>query len=172
MSSDPDILPVFDITIADPQWRRVSRLKRRLQLAAHVTLAHLPQGLQGDWTANLLLTDDAAMRRLNYDFRGLRKATNVLSFPQFETSVQLRRAAKLAEQNLGDIAMGYAYVAKEAVRDKKLLIDHITHLTIHGLLHLFGYDHMDDREANRMEKLETKIMASLGLPDPYDDRQG
>jgi probable rRNA maturation factor len=68
---------------------------------------------------------------------------------------------------MGDIAIAYRYIVGEAKRDNKILINHLTHLFIHGLLHLFGYDHGLDPEAARMERLETKIMAALGLPDPY-----
>ena len=71
---------------------------------------------------------------------------------------------------MGDIVLGYQYIVAEAKKDNKILINHLSHLLIHGILHLFGYDHISGPEAVSMERLETKIMAGLGLPDPYAPR--
>ena len=147
-------------------WRRVRGLSSRLTRATNATLAHLPLGVaRVEFT--LLLTSDVAVRRLNRDFRGMDKATNVLSFPQVARR-QLSKIGKTKEPvYIGDIAIAYQYVVKDAKAEGKDLKDHVTHLLIHGLLHLFGYDHQTTATAVRMERLETKIMAELGLPDPY-----
>jgi probable rRNA maturation factor len=161
----PTVSLDFQITLA--AWRRVPRLRARLQAAAQAILDYLPKHLRFPATATVLLAGNAKVRQLNHDFRGMDKATNVLSFPQY-TADELPRLGKQKHAiELGDIALAYQYVAAEAKKDDKILGDHITHLIIHGLLHLFGYDHMDEQEAEQMEKLEIKIMKSLGLPDPY-----
>lgn len=108
-------------------------------------------------TAALLLADDGAVRDLNARFRGKDAPTNVLSFPSGET----------APGFLGDIALGYETCAREAREKGVALADHAAHLIAHGLLHLVGYDHMEDGEAELMERLETEILAALGVSDPY-----
>ncbi|MDR3423934.1 MAG: rRNA maturation RNase YbeY [Alphaproteobacteria bacterium] len=163
----PDPSPLLDIQTTVASWRRVPRLRARLQKAAQATLAHLPQKLRFPVSATILLAGNAKVRQLNNDFRGIDKPTNVLSFPQFSPA-DLPRLGKRGEIiELGDIAIAYQYVVAEAKADNKLLTDHLTHLIIHGLLHLFGYNHLNNRDAEQMENLETKIMNSLGLPDPY-----
>lgn len=155
----------FQVTLAS--WRRVPRLRARLQLAAQTTLDHLPKKLHFPFTATVLLTGNAKVRQLNHDFRGMDKATNVLSFPQYDPAELPRLAKQKGPVELGDIALAYQYVVSEAKNDNKLLINHITHLVIHGLLHLFGYDHLNDKDAGQMEKLEIEIMRELDLPNPY-----
>ncbi|MET0277022.1 MAG: rRNA maturation RNase YbeY [Pseudorhodoplanes sp.] len=108
----------------------------------------------------VLLTDDAEIRTMNATWRGLDKPTNVLSFPAGESSAP----------HLGDIAIACETVARESTAENKEFLDHLAHLSIHGYLHLIGFDHETDREAERMEHLETRILASLGIADPYADR--
>ncbi len=110
----------------------------------------------------VLLTDDASIRNMNSTWRGIDKPTNVLSFP----------AGESAGAHLGDIAIACETVALEAARENKTFLDHLAHLSIHGYLHLIGFDHETDREAERMEQLETRILADLGIADPYADRTG
>ena len=162
-------MPRNTVTIhqASARWGAIQGLRPRLALAAMETQRHLPKNLQFPVSATLLLTTDADLRRLNRDFRGIGKPTNVLSFPQFTPGDLRRLKASTQTIELGDIAIGYQYVVAEAKEENKILINHITHLFIHGLLHLFGYDHMTDPDARRMERLETKIMAALDLPAPY-----
>jgi probable rRNA maturation factor len=162
--------PVLEISIGHVGWRRIPRLKARLEAAACATLEHLPKRLQFPCTVSLLLANDAAMRKLNRDFRGIDKPTNVLSFPQFEPSELPKKGKTKQIASMGDIIMGYQYVGAEAKKDNKILINHVIHLLIHGILHLFGYDHGLPAEAARMEGLEKKIMAELKLPDPYTSR--
>jgi len=105
----------------------------------------------------VLLTDDAGVQDLNARFRDKDRPTNVLSFP----------AAESAFPHLGDVVLGHAYCAAEAEAQGKTLSDHLSHLVVHGVLHLLGRDHEDDVEAEEMEAEEREILASLGVADPY-----
>lgn len=104
----------------------------------------------------LLLADDAALQTLNGQWRGKDKPTNVLSFP-----------AAAPGPMLGDIALSYDTLAREAADKGASLADHAAHLIVHGLLHLHGYDHEADDEAEEMEALERRILEDLGIADPY-----
>ncbi|SSC65581.1 rRNA maturation RNase YbeY [Ciceribacter selenitireducens] len=111
---------------------------------------------------SLVFSNDEQVRAVNAEWRGQDKPTNVLSFPAFP----LVPGGKPGPM-LGDIILARETVEREAVDLEKSFADHLTHLMVHGFLHLFGYDHMDREEAERMESLETRILASLGLSDPY-----
>jgi probable rRNA maturation factor len=108
----------------------------------------------------VLLTDDAAIRRLNAQWRNIDKATNVLSFP----GVSLPGADP---KPLGDIAIAYETTAREARQEGKPFAHHLAHLAVHGFLHLMGYDHESEAQAETMEQLERVILARIGVPDPY-----
>jgi len=153
--------------IEDARWKRIAGLRARLAKAAAATHAFLPKKLRFPASATVLLGHNAGVRKLNRAFRGFDKPTNVLSFPQFEAAGLAKQGKKGGGIELGDIALAYQYIVSEAEKGHKILINHVTHLVIHGLLHLFGYDHGQDGEAARMEGLEKKIMRRLGLPDPY-----
>jgi len=109
---------------------------------------------------NVLITDAETGRSLNRDFRGKDYATNVLSFPA-------ELPPELKSPLIGDLAICAPVVAREAADQGKRLRDHYAHMVVHGTLHLLGYDHVDEREAERMEALETKLLAELGIADPY-----
>jgi probable rRNA maturation factor len=111
---------------------------------------------------SLVFTDDASIKEINAEWRGQDKPTNVLSFPAFPLE-----PGKMPGPMLGDIVIARQTVEREAVDLEKSFDDHLTHLLVHGFLHLFGYDHMETGEAERMEALETRILAALGLSDPY-----
>ncbi|CDZ65462.1 Probable rRNA maturation factor [Neorhizobium galegae bv. orientalis] len=111
---------------------------------------------------SLVFTDDAAIKEINAEWRGKDKPTNVLSFPAFPLE-----PGKMPGPMLGDIVIARETVEREAVDLDKSFEDHLTHLLVHGFLHLFGYDHLQTDEAERMEALETRILATLGLSDPY-----
>jgi probable rRNA maturation factor len=142
---------MIDIVIADKSWRKPG-LAARLEAAA--TLA-LKQQKKPKANLTLLLADDTRLKELNRTFRGKNKPTNVLSFPSGERGY------------LGDVALAYGVTAREAKSGKKTLADHASHLVVHGVLHLLGYDHETDRDAKAMEPLEAKILAKLGISDPY-----
>ena len=109
----------------------------------------------------VLLTDDEAVRDLNARFRDKDKATNVLSFP----------APESAAPHLGDVVLAYGVCAAEAEAQGKTLSDHLSHLVVHGVLHLLGRDHEDDAEAEEMEAEEREILAGIGVADPYAAEQ-
>lgn len=113
---------------------------------------------------SLVFTNDEAIRGINAEWRNQDKPTNVLSFPAFPLT-----PGKMPGPMLGDIIFAEETLTREALDLGKSFDDHLTHLMVHGFLHLFGYDHMDDEEAEKMEGLETRILAELGLSDPYGD---
>jgi probable rRNA maturation factor len=138
------------LLVEDPKWRSHRGLLARLTKAAEA--ARRSARLKGDVT--ILLANDKKLRALNYNFRGLDKPTNVLSFPG-------------ADSYAGDIAIAYGVTAREAKAAAKGLADHATHLVVHGMLHLAGYDHERPKDASVMEPLEVKILKRLGIADPY-----
>jgi probable rRNA maturation factor len=115
------------------------------------------EAVEGATGLVILLADAAAVQDLNARFRDKDKPTNVLSFP----------AAANPEGHLGDVALAFGVCAREAAEQGKPLRHHLQHLVAHGVLHLLGYDHMSDDEAEAMESLERIVMAGLGAPDPY-----
>ncbi|WP_291307571.1 MULTISPECIES: rRNA maturation RNase YbeY [unclassified Devosia] len=125
-------------------------------------LAQSKARIAGPAELSIVLTDDAEQRVLNRDWRGIDKSTNVLSFPQIEPFAPVSGL-------LGDIILARETLEREAAEQGVSVEDHFTHLVVHGFLHLLGYDHMDDDEALAMEGLETQILASLGVADPYAD---
>jgi probable rRNA maturation factor len=116
------------------------------------------------FSVNVALIADRAMRRLNRAYRGKDKATNVLSF-----GAAPRRGKPSQCVELGDIAIALGTVRREAKAQGKSVKNHLAHLMAHAVLHLLGYDHEDDAEADRMEKLERKALAAMGIADPYHD---
>jgi probable rRNA maturation factor len=115
----------------------------------------------------IVLADDDAVRCLNRQWRGKDAPTNVLSFASLDDEdAPLVPGAPLL---LGDVILAWETVSAEATDQDKPLEDHLGHLVVHGVLHLLGYDHDDDQEAEEMEALETTLLASLGIPDPYQD---
>ena len=161
----------MDVVIEDERWLSDGLPDLALR-AALATLAEL--GLSPDgFSICVMGCDDARIIALNGDFRGKAKATNVLSWPAEERGAEHAGAAPDLPQagpaddpeHLGDIAISYDTCAAEAV--EKPMADHVTHLIIHGILHLLGYDHIRDADGDLMESLEIRILAGLGLPDPY-----
>jgi probable rRNA maturation factor len=152
---------MIEVAIADVAW--TAALPEAAALAAAAAEAALPHTSDpepGD--VAILLADDAAIQALNARFRQQDRPTNVLSFP----------AAPGALGQAGDVALAYGVCAAEAAAQAKPLAHHLQHLTVHGVLHLFGYDHQDEAQAQVMEGLERRILASLGVPDPYAAEQG
>lgn len=121
-------------------------------------------GLSSDYPSEVsfLFTDDAAIQGINNEWRGMDKPTNVLSFPAFPL-----RPGMAPKPLLGDIILALETVTREALEENKKFDDHLVHLIIHGLLHLFGYDHENDEDADIMENLERKILSALAIADPY-----
>lgn len=123
-------------------------------------------------TASLLFTSDEEIQLLNREWRGKDKPTNVLSFPMLEREELLELAPDGPPEMLGDIALAYRTCVDEALDKGAELADHVSHLIVHGLLHLAGHDHVDsDDRAAAMERLEITALAKLGIADPYGDRE-
>jgi probable rRNA maturation factor len=153
---------LIDVEIEDDSWRKaLTQAEALVRAAAEAALQAVAPGA-GDDGVTVLLADDAAVRELNASFRHKDYATNVLSFP----------APENPEGHLGDIALAYGVCAREAEEQGKLLAHHLQHLVAHGVLHLLGYDHENDEEADEMEDLERTILAGLGVSDPYAAEQG
>ncbi len=143
------------LLVEDPGWRRTRGLNAQLLRAARAALK--AAGFAGKSQLTLLLSSDEKLKTLNRDFRGLGKPTNVLSFP----------APKNGDGYRGDIAIAYGVTRQEAKEAGKRFADHASHLVVHGVLHLAGYDHERDADAKVMEPLEVKILKRLGIADPY-----
>lgn len=152
---------MIEVQVEDAGWRAVLPGAETLAIsAAEASLAALPNAQSGDLV--VLLTNDAEVRDLNARFRGKDQPTNVLSFP----------AGENPHGHLGDVALALGVCAAEARTQGKPLAHHLQHLVAHGVLHLVGYDHQDEGEAEAMEGLEREILATLGVPDPYLDGAG
>jgi probable rRNA maturation factor len=148
--------PSVDIQITSPQWDAEPLAEQTVRTAIAAAADEL--GTEAG-EVSVVLTDDAAIRTLNRDWRGIDKPTNVLSFPA--------AAGPGDDRMLGDIVIAYETLARECHDEDRVFLQHLAHLTIHGFLHLMGYDHQTDSDADAMEGLESKIMTALNLPDPY-----
>jgi probable rRNA maturation factor len=151
--------PVIDIVIESPLWQRERKAKSLLRRAI-TAAASAVSPIDGELA--VVLTDDTAIRVLNRHWRCKDTATNVLSFP----AGQMRRT-RGAPRLLGDIVIAYETTEREARAGDKPFTHHLAHLAVHGFLHLAGYDHAADDEADAMEKLEVAILAELDVPNPY-----
>ena len=159
-----------DTLIEDSRWQAAG-LEDLAETAARAALAHL--GLDpADWEIAVLACDDARIAALNADFRDRPRPTNVLSWPAEDRAADAPGVRPALPEpghdpELGDIAIAYDTCAREAAEQGKPLADHVTHLMVHGVLHLLGYDHIRDEDATLMEATEVAILGKLGLPDPY-----
>lgn len=142
--------PEISVIVEDERWKKTRAQMKRAALAAH---AHASAERAKPFT--ILLTTDRKLRALNADFRGKDKPTNVLSFPSDDPAY------------LGDIAIAYGVTAREAKAEGKSFAHHASHLAVHGVLHLLGFDHERPRDARLMEPLEIEILARLKIPNPY-----
>ena len=157
--------------IEDDRWQPLD-LPELAERAARAALAGAGLTPQGFLIA-VLAADDARIAGLNADFRGKPQPTNVLSWPSSErarpgAAPHPPEAGTEADPTeLGDIALAFDTCAREAADARRPVADHVTHLVVHGVLHLLGYDHVDDADAALMEAIEVRALASMGLPDPY-----
>ena len=154
--------PHLEIIVEAPAWNALRGVKPALRRA--ISAAAAPMQLEESELA-IVLTDDAAVRKLNRRWRGSDKATNVLSFPAHGLV-----PPGSGPRPLGDVVIAYETMAREAQEQGLPLTHHLTHLAVHGFLHLLGYDHESDTEAETMEQLERDILARLDVPDPYATR--
>jgi probable rRNA maturation factor len=154
------IAPAVEIVVESTLWRSHPNAKALLRRA--VAAAASAVSAAGGEVA-VVLTDDAAIRALNRDWRRKDTATNVLSFPM----TGKRGPKPCAPCLLGDIVIAFETTQREARAERKPFAHHLAHLVVHGFLHLVGYDHGAESEAQEMEGLETSILARMGVPDPY-----
>ena len=171
----PDPEPSFDIIIIrdKPCWEKsIAEWKALIRPAVFETLhqSRWPKSAE----INILLTNNDKIQDLNKKYRGINEPTNVLSFPSFEPEeiFNLKAAKGLSEPIvLGDIALAYETIQEESSNQNKPFDHHLIHLTIHGVLHLLGFDHEKDEDAVEMESLEIKILSSLIIPNPYEEQR-
>ena len=150
--------PSIDIQIQSPLWDAqplAAQTVRDAIAAAATTLS------TADNEVSILLTDDKTIRLLNREWRGIDKPTNVLSFPAATTKASVRMPL------FGDIVIAYETLKRECDDEDRIFLHHLAHLTVHGFLHLIGYDHQVEAQAEEMEGLESKIMTRMQMPDPH-----
>ena len=158
---------IVDCLIEEPLWSAAG-IETIAATAADAVAAQL--GLrQGDHEVSLLACGDARIAELNQNFRGKPVPTNVLSWPSEDRGAPVDggRPVPPDDPELGDIAIAYGICLREAQAGGRTLTHHATHLVVHGILHLLGYDHERDADATLMEGIETEILGKLGIADPY-----
>ena len=157
------------VAASSRRWRRA--LPRAPSLCRRAALAALRAGgLPAPRVeVGVVLADDATVAALNSAYRGKAGPTNVLSFPAFDTPApgDFSSAPAAPVLALGDVVLAFETTRREAAAARRPLADHMRHLVVHGMLHLLGYDHEDDRSADAMARIETGALAGLGVPDPY-----
>jgi probable rRNA maturation factor len=154
-----EVLVVADCWSAEPEADAI--IHRAIEAASRMV-----DDDTADAELAVMLTDDTGIRTLNNNWRGFDKATNVLSFP----ALQPPEGAEVPDDMpvmLGDIAIAYETTRREADEEEKPFAHHLSHLAVHGFLHLVGYDHENAEEAEEMEQMEREILSTLGIPDPY-----
>lgn len=152
----------LDLLVELPDWSFLARPEDIAHRAAEAALR--VAGLTGPIAITVLMTDDAAMADLNRAWRGKDRPTNVLSFP----AAPLPGAPAAMARPMGDIVLASGVVAAEARAQGKTLENHVSHLIVHGVLHLAGHEHETDEAAAAMQSLEIKALAGLGIADPYE----
>jgi probable rRNA maturation factor len=152
----------LDIMIEAGDWARLDGADALAQRAADAAVTVADEA-DDAFEVSVMLTDDAHIQELNRTWRSKDKPTNVLSFPAPE------QPGATGPRHLGDIALAYETLVREAEEESKDLAHHFAHLIVHGVLHLLGYDHEVEAEAEIMEALEVKALATLGIADPYRD---
>jgi probable rRNA maturation factor len=153
--------PVVDVVAESALWRSAPDSETIARRAVDAALAEARRTYKPDAELAVILADDARVKELNTIWRGKDQPTNVLSFPAAE-------GAEIATADLlGDVILAYETVDTEAKRDGKTFDAHLAHLVVHGTLHLFGFDHMSEDEAETMENAERAALARLGIADPY-----
>jgi probable rRNA maturation factor len=164
MTRSAHAAPDIDIVVESKLWSGAPKAAITLRRAVAAAAAELSTKRA---ELAIVLTDDSAIRLLNRDWRGVDAATNVLSFPTNSRPHPNGDGRPGVPHLLGDIVLAYETIAREARQEDKPFASHLAHLAVHGFLHLLGYDHERDDDADRMEKLERDILARLAIADPY-----
>ncbi|RLP23706.1 rRNA maturation RNase YbeY [Mesorhizobium sp. YM1C-6-2] len=152
----------IDIAVESGDWPQKRTLRSLVEKAVGAALYEAGAAYEAGSELSVVFTDDAHIRTLNAGWRNKDKPTNVLSFPAFPVKI-----GQELPPMLGDVVLAAETVAREAELEGKPLGHHITHLVVHGVLHLLGHDHEEETEAERMEALERAALARLAIPDPY-----
>jgi probable rRNA maturation factor len=160
------------VSTADPNWSKISPdaaqlLRRSARRAFAAAGAAGWRGSRVGHEVSFMLTDDKSMRKLNRAYRGKDKPTNVLSFCALDGAKPEAGVPWL----LGDIVLASGVISREAKQQAKKLDHHFSHMAVHGMLHLMGYDHEDDADAGIMEALEIEALAKMGIANPYEIRR-
>ena len=157
----------LEVTVATDGWREVVAAPEEVAArAARAAYSAVSLDLGRSSEAAVVLTDDAQVQILNRDYRDEDCATNVLSFPAIDAN-DIARLPADTPLFLGDVVIALETATAEARAEAKTATDHLTHLVVHGMLHLLGHDHETDDEATIMERLEVDVLGQLGVPDPY-----
>jgi len=153
----------IEISVEEAEWESaLPAYEKRIENVLSQAVNHLKDKINTsfqDADISILLSNNDHIKTLNRDYRQKDKPTNVLSFPM---------EGEFAHGSLGDLALGLEIIAEEAREQNKSLADHFSHLIVHGFLHLLGYDHIDDTEAEEMEALEIQILGDMGIKNPYE----
>jgi probable rRNA maturation factor len=165
-----------DVALKSKKWLEEKNIENFIVKTCKtlIPLTDLKKILSKNFSLELtvLLVSDRQIKKINSQFRGQNKPTNVLSFPSLDENLIRKSGLKKAVGScdyllLGDVIISYETVKKESLAQKKKFHDHLSHLILHSILHLIGYDHQEEKMATKMESLEIKILKKLGLPNPY-----
>jgi probable rRNA maturation factor len=150
-----------DVSVEADAWSAVADLDDLSRKAIDAVLTETRDAVAPAAEVSLLFCDDEKIQELNKAWRGMDKPTNVLSFPAAQPGAVAKAPL------LGDIVVAFETVQRESLEEHKQLSDHVSHMVVHGFLHLLGYDHENDADAEKMESAEQRILARLGIADPY-----
>lgn len=173
MTSETEVknLPLIDIAVQDPIWEKLGDIEGVIHESAKraIKTAILPREIENhNLELTIALANDDLVQVLNREYRNKDKPTNVLSFASIDSD-DFEQEIMINPFNLGDIILSYQTIERECQEQGKFLMDHIKHLTVHGVLHLLGYDHENDDDATNMETLEIRILEQLNVQNPYTD---
>lgn len=155
--------PIVDVTVEDERWSKLCDAEALAQAAVDAVLARIEASWSGDLEISFLFCNDEKIRGLNATWNNKDSATNVLSFP---ASPMIDNGPLIL---LGDVIIAFETISNEALDQHKTIPSHAAHMLVHGVLHLFGYDHLTDDAAAEMESLETNILQMMGITDPWAD---
>lgn len=165
-TNNMDNNPQIDISVQDPHWKSIKGVENFVEKAVTTTIntAPLPRQAQNkDLEVSIVLANDDLLHVMNREYREKDKPTNVLTFASIDSDEHQHGN----EFHLGDVMLSFQTLERESEEQEKFLNDHFCHLLVHGTLHLLGYDHIEESDANTMETLEIRILEKLGIQNPY-----
>ena len=158
--------PEIDISVQDPVWEHIKDVEKFVEKAVMTTLTSAPWPKQArgkDVEISIVLANDDLLQVFNREYREKDKPTNVLTFASIDSDEPQHGDVF----HLGDVLLSFQTLEKECLEQGKFMNDHFCHLIVHGTLHILGYDHIEDDDANTMETLEIRILEKLGVQNPY-----